>query len=70
MKAHDEVCGMSIDAENAAATIRFQGKTYYFCSDRCRGLFKEHPDRYVPVEADGHSSGGRSSEGHDHHHHH
>lgn len=59
MKAHDEVCGMEIEAEGAAATVRFQGKTYYFCSDRCRGMFEEHPDRYVPVTDEGEEAGGQ-----------
>ncbi len=63
MKAHDEVCGMEIDAETAAAKVRFQGKTYYFCADRCRRMFVEHPDRYVPVRDEGEEPG-------DHHHHH
>lgn len=62
MKAHDEVCGMEIEAESAAAQIRFQGKTYFFCSDRCRGMFEEHPDRYVAVSEEGGTPG-------DHHHH-
>jgi len=66
MKAHDEVCGMSIEAEDAAATVEFQGKTYYFCSERCRGMFEEHPDRYVPVMDEGDDA----AEDHHHHHHH
>ena len=63
MQAHDEVCGMSIEAETAAASIEFQGKTYYFCSDRCRRMFEEHPDRYVPVqeEEEGPGSGQHGS---------
>jgi len=65
MKAHDEVCGMSIEVEDAAANVRFQGKTYYFCSDRCRGMFETHPDRYVPVQDEEAEPG----DGHQHHHH-
>ncbi len=52
MKAHDEVCGMTIEAESAAATAEFQGKTYYFCTERCREKFEEHPGWYVPVTAE------------------
>jgi YHS domain-containing protein len=49
MKVHDEACGMTIESDSAAASADFQRKTYYFCSERCRTLFVEHPDRYVPV---------------------
>ena len=33
----DPVCGMNIDSEEAAGTIEYEGKTYYFCSQvpRC-----------------------------------
>ena len=50
MKVRDEVCGMEIVAEEAAATIRFNGKTYHFCEERCKRLFKSHPERYVSIE--------------------
>ena len=52
MKAHDEVCGMTIETDRAAATTEFQGKTYYFCTERCREKFEEHPGWYVPVTGD------------------
>lgn len=64
--AHDEVCGMSIDIDNAAARLRFQGKMYYFCSQRCRGMFEEHPDRYVPIAPD--EDGTADGDDHPHHH--
>jgi Cu+-exporting ATPase len=59
MKITDEVCGMTIDAESAAASAEFQGNTYYFCSDRCRGLFQEDPERYVPPTDQREIPGGR-----------
>lgn len=49
MRVHDEVCGMTIDAEEAAASLVFLDVTYYFCAERCRRVFEEHPDRFVPV---------------------
>jgi len=49
MTVRDEVCGMTITAEQAAANVEFEGKVYYFCSDRCRLMFQEHPDWYVPT---------------------
>jgi P-type Cu+ transporter len=58
MRVQDEVCGMSIEAEGAAASSDFQEKTYYFCSDRCRTMFEEHPGRYVPVHDETEDWGG------------
>ena len=49
MLVHDEVCGMTIDTERAAASVDFLGTTYHFCSERCRRMFEEHPDRFVEV---------------------
>lgn len=60
MKVHDVVCGMDIDAESAAASIEYQGTTYYFCSLGCRDAFEKDPDRYA--------SRPRGS-GHEHHRH-
>jgi YHS domain-containing protein len=51
MQVHDEVCGMTIDSDTAAASKRFQGVTYYFCSDRCVRKFREHPEWYVDATA-------------------
>lgn len=64
MKVHDEVCGMTILAEDAVGSAEFQGKTYYFCSPRCKQLFQEHPGWYVEVNAGmGQSPDARSNEG-------
>lgn len=57
MRVHDEVCGMTIEAETAAGTAEFRGKTYFFCSERCKKKFEEHPGWFVPVEGqDDHES--------------
>lgn len=50
MMVRDEVCGMEFEAVAAVSTLRFNGKTYYFCAERCKHLFAAHPERYVPVE--------------------
>ena len=55
----DAACGMMIDAANATAeghTVSRAGVTYYFCSDRCKRKFLEHPDHYLAL----YSSGSRS----------
>jgi len=76
MQVHDEVCGMTILADTAAATMDFQGGTYYFCSDRCAAKFKEHPGWYVEVTedsedvADDESGATAEPETDPHHHHH
>jgi len=50
-QVHDEVCGMSFLASQAVATCEFEGKIYYFCANRCKKLFLEHPHWYVPIRA-------------------
>lgn len=50
MLVHDETCGMTIESESAATSVQFQGKRYYFCTERCREKFEEHPEWYVKVE--------------------
>jgi Cu+-exporting ATPase len=43
----DPVCGMRIDSEEAAGTIEYEGKTYYFCSQVCHDAFQANPSAYV-----------------------
>ena len=43
----DPVCGMRIDSEEAAGTIEYGGKTYYFCSQTCFDAFKVTPTSYA-----------------------
>ncbi len=45
--ARDPVCGMEGPVNMAPVTIEHQGKTYHFCSERCRDLFLANPDRYI-----------------------
>ena len=47
MKVSDPVCGMTIESDEAAATERHEGQTYYFCSVHCRDVFKAEPARYT-----------------------
>ncbi len=46
-KAKDPVCGMTIDAETAAAHGTYRGETVYFCSTACQRQFEitHPPDR-------------------------
>lgn len=45
--AKDPVCGMTVDEENAEWTGEFEGKTYYFCNERCKKAFERDPKRFV-----------------------
>jgi len=61
----DPVCGMDIDESGANASGRktdYSGKTYYFCSDLCKGKFDKNPEQYRgrEPEAGGQRSGGSS----------
>ena len=43
----DPVCGMELSSSDAAATVQYGVKTYYFCSDECRERFEEQPTIYT-----------------------
>jgi P-type Cu+ transporter len=44
---NDPVCGMKVSAAAAAGMHEHGGKTYYFCSPRCRERFAVDPERYL-----------------------
>jgi len=56
----DPVCGMEIDESQAADSIEYEGKKYYFCSSHCKSSFEKEPEKYTQDD---------SSAGHHHHHH-
>ena len=39
----DPVCGMKVDPSTAAASVEFEGETYYFCSKGCAKKFSQNP---------------------------
>jgi P-type Cu+ transporter len=43
----DPVCGMRVNAQNAAGSIEFDGQTHFFCSTRCLEKFRANPAAYV-----------------------
>ncbi len=43
----DPVFGMNVDEKKAAATARFQGNTYQFCSSGCKAAFDKDPEKYA-----------------------
>lgn len=46
----DPVCGMMVKINEAASFEIYQGKTYYFCSPRCRDLFRQDPATKTPMK--------------------
>ena len=42
----DPVCAMRIEADDAADTAEYDGKTFYFCSQACRDVFVADPSAY------------------------
>ena len=44
----DPVCGMEVDAKaSKALKAQHSGKTYYFCSDKCKKSFEADPGKYA-----------------------
>ena len=43
----DPVCNMELPASEAAATLKFNGRRYYFCHVACRRLFEADPLAYI-----------------------
>lgn len=43
----DPVCGMSVTPESAKGRSDFNGKTYFFCSTKCKEKFAQHPEQYI-----------------------
>src|SRR5581483_8724534 len=46
-EAIDPVCGMTVTGDGAKYTHAHGGRTWYFCSPRCRGRFAAEPERYA-----------------------
>jgi P-type Cu+ transporter len=54
--AIDPVCGMSVNKEAAAGSLKHNGQTYFFCSTHCLETFRKDPTRFVKgsiAQADG-----------------
>ena len=47
----DPVCGRHITEAQALLRAEHHGRTYLFCSERCRMLFALRPDSYAVDEA-------------------
>ena len=47
----DPVCGMTVDAADAAGTVKFGGNAYHFCSQHCVVQFKADPDKFLKEQS-------------------
>lgn len=43
----EPVCGMDVDGQSAAGSVRHKGQSYSFCSQRCMEKFRADPSRSV-----------------------
>ncbi len=47
VREKDVVCGMQVDPASAAATLDYNGRTYYFCGKGCRDRFVADPGAFL-----------------------
>jgi len=43
----DPVCGMMVEPQKSAGKAEHDGKTYYFCSPRCKERFEKEPEKFL-----------------------
>jgi P-type Cu+ transporter len=43
----DPVCGMKVDPAKAAATVEYEGASFYFCGQGCAAKFRSDPEKYL-----------------------
>jgi P-type Cu+ transporter len=43
----DPVCGMDVNAHEAAGSFQYQGKWYYFCAEFCLQQFRSDPEKFL-----------------------
>ena len=46
--ARDPVCGSVGSIAAAATSLEYEGQRFHFCSESCRELFTQQPQRYLP----------------------
>lgn len=47
----DPVCKMEVNEQDSPAQSKFQGQTYYFCSQECKEKFDQSPGEYARKSA-------------------
>ena len=56
--AHDPVCHMDINIEDALGRSDYIGRAYFFCSAACQQRFEAAPDAVLEAEAGAHATAG------------
>lgn len=46
MMVRDPVCNMNVNADKPGAVEKYGGKTYYFCSNKCKTTFDKNRDKF------------------------
>lgn len=46
----DQVCGMTVTPEDAAAAWEHEGETYFFCSVGCMERFRTDPAHFLSLD--------------------
>lgn len=46
----DPVCHMNVNEEKPGAKENFHGKTYFFCSNKCKATFDKNRDKFSKEE--------------------
>jgi Cu+-exporting ATPase len=60
------VSGKAFNKSDAADTMTYKGKTYYFCCDNCMETFKKDPEKYIEAMKKGEHAHAEHQEGHMH----
>jgi P-type Cu+ transporter len=61
-KVIDPVCGMETNPAVAAGQSRFEGETFYFCSNNCKEKFDAEPHRYARAKTTAEGAAGLTTE--------
>ncbi len=48
--AHDPVCGMEIDMNQAPHSTTYRSDSYYFCSNDCYAKFQGRPEYFAEIQ--------------------
>jgi YHS domain-containing protein len=46
-KKNADLACVDVDVDKKTPTAQYNGKTYYFCSDECKGEFAKNPAKYA-----------------------
>ena len=57
----DPICGMTIDENHIKYRTECKGKTFYFCSARCKAQFKKNMRSQAPKQKNQKKKKGKAS---------